>query len=341
MKKRKKRSTSSTSSNEERVSQEQKRTRGSRRVVSNSQSDVDAADSEVFEVFVEDQEVNKGNSQDIDSCQTHLPESMANEDEKKCAEDNDARMIDLMLKNMGRFMSTEGAQEAIKTATSESLKQIEGRLDTLEEKCQTLEGTSNSHTTRQDELAKAQGRLEEEIDNLKQAQRNKMLRISGVLEEKEENIIDKVVDISRQKMKMNIQRSAIDSAWRLGAPGQVPRQVMVRFKEEATKREFYRKRISLKNCTPMIFINEDLTPRRAEIAMTARKLMKEKKLNNTWTVDGNIFIKKGPESKPKKVLRLGDLLIKKDAEAPAEPEIAETQMDAVEGSSENNGQWQF
>ena len=42
-----------------------------------------------------------------------------------------------------------------------------------------------------------------------------------------------------------------------------------------------------------LYINEDLTKTRAEVAARARQLKRDGKLDDTWTRDGIIFVKKG------------------------------------------------
>ena len=58
-----------------------------------------------------------------------------------------------------------------------------------------------------------------------------------------------------------------------------------------------------------MFINEHLIQRRAVVFREARALVKAKKLEGTWTVNGIVYIKLSglPDSKPIRVEQLSDL----------------------------------
>jgi hypothetical protein len=147
-----------------------------------------------------------------------------------------------------------------------------------------------------------------EIDNLQQAQRNKTVRIMGIPEEKTENAVNKFMDIATNKMKINLQRSCIETAFSIGKASQkVNRQMLVKFTDETSKKNFYQGRIKLKDCKPAIYINEDLTLRRVQIATAARKAVKDNKIDSSWTMDGNIYVKYAPTQKPKKITSISDL----------------------------------
>ena len=47
----------------------------------------------------------------------------------------------------------------------------------------------------------------------------------------------------------------------------------------------------LGGCVPVIFINEDLTARRASLARQTRSLKKDRKVTDCWTTGGNVMIK--------------------------------------------------
>lgn len=158
-------------------------------------------------------------------------------------------------------------------------------------------------------MSKTQESLIEELDNLKQAQRNKTIRISGLPETDPENVITKVLDLAKTTKKLTMPQTAINSAWRVGGKknSKSARQVIVKFNDENSKRAFYPKRTTLRTLNSAIFINEDLTARRAEIFAAAWKMVKDKLATNTWTIDGNIFVKMGPLDKPLRMNRINDL----------------------------------
>ena len=85
-------------------------------------------------------------------------------------------------------------------------------------------------------------------------------------------------------------------------------QIIAKFSNEEDKKAMYKARIGLKNKKPVIFINEDLIPSRAELAAEARKLVKDKKISGTWSLDGQVFVKLIGKDKPVKIQGLRDLV---------------------------------
>jgi len=93
-----------------------------------------------------------------------------------------------------------------------------------------------------------------------------------------------------------------------------PKPIIVRFSYYFSKDEMYRSRWKLRNANvssvfgaEKIYINENLTARRAGLfkkVRDQRPLHQEWKI---WTVDGNIFIKPNPSSRTSKRNSLVDL----------------------------------
>ncbi len=84
---------------------------------------------------------------------------------------------------------------------------------------------------------------------------------------------------------------------------------MVRFTNRQSRDAVFAARKSLKNHQSRIFINEHLTNDAARIFMTARTLVKDKKLHSTWTQNGFVFVKltDHPTARPQRVELLTDL----------------------------------
>ena len=57
-----------------------------------------------------------------------------------------------------------------------------------------------------------------------------------------------------------------------------------------------------------IWLTDDLTPYRSRIAYLARNAVKNEHAHQTWTTDGKIFIKKGQNSAPKRIMTEDELL---------------------------------
>ena len=72
-----------------------------------------------------------------------------------------------------------------------------------------------------------------------------------------------------------------------------PRPVLVKFQIERRRDEVFRQRSKLKASTNKgrVFVNEDLTGRRAWFAYDARNLRKLGTVLDTWTYNGKILIR--------------------------------------------------
>ena len=56
-----------------------------------------------------------------------------------------------------------------------------------------------------------------------------------------------------------------------------------------------------------IFINENLTSRRALLYSKVRKKVKDNPVWNTWTIDGKIFLRKSPTGRPIRIKAEDDI----------------------------------
>ena len=81
-------------------------------------------------------------------------------------------------------------------------------------------------------------------------------------------------------------------------PKQIP-PIVIRLISRKTKERLMKNSFKLKNSEkekeerkPMVFINEHLTTKNANIARMARELKKTNKIAGTWTRNGSVFIKK-------------------------------------------------
>ena len=72
--------------------------------------------------------------------------------------------------------------------------------------------------------------------------------------------------------------------------------MIVRFVSDKARDAVYRARSGLKvynsqNREAPVFVNDDLTNRRAKLAFDCRKLKKEKKIADNWTYNGKVVVK--------------------------------------------------
>lgn len=69
-----------------------------------------------------------------------------------------------------------------------------------------------------------------------------------------------------------------------------PREIIVKLKSHGARLSFLRGRKTLRENREKIFINEDLTKTRKNLAYECRKLKRDRKILNTWVYDGNVFV---------------------------------------------------
>ena len=246
--------------------------------------------------------------QEVSSSETSLAYVNNEATMEKAKHEEEERLVEIMCRNFGKFLSTRDAQEAMKTANEAAFQAIHERAGVLEKRCDKLEEDVKKVSEG------AGGRLtqiERDMDNLKQEQRNKTVRVVGIaVAVKNNEMVDTIVNLATEKMKIKMDKSLIRAAFWVTSRDKNDRQskqVIVKFTCEEAKREFYLARTRLKDIRPAIFINEDLTPPRAKLAAAARKAVKEKKILNSWTLDGIVYAKFPNSEKPRKIDRTADL----------------------------------
>ena len=176
--------------------------------------------------------------------------------------------------------------------TNEAIAQLLRGLAT------TIKKSVNATIERRDaEIRDLQTRLanvEEWCDDLEQYSRRNTVRIRGVAEALNENTDIAVKELAARKLSVDISDSDVVRSHRVGRRAEdrsTPRDIIVRFTTHNTKTSVMRSALKLKGTH--VFINEDLTKTRATIAWEARTLKRERKISDTWTRDGVIFVKKG------------------------------------------------
>lgn len=166
--------------------------------------------------------------------------------------------------------------------------------------------------------------LKDQVDSLEQYSRRNCLRIGPVPEITSENT-DEIVKTVAKSIGVTLPDDAIDRSHRVGrvTPGAAQkRSILVKFTSFKYKEALLKARRRLNqvdaakllpdpewpplpatataagssnsSASPVhrIFINEDLTKIRAEVAAKARQLKRNGKVDDTWIRDGIIFVKK-------------------------------------------------
>ena len=140
--------------------------------------------------------------------------------------------------------------------------------------------------------------LQYKLDEYEQYSRQEALRFSGIKENDDENTDNIITTICNNVLKVDppLQPSDIARSHRSGDPKKIKnRQILVKFTTYNIRDKVIRARKKLKEFNKdeneNIYINEDLTKTRAQLAYKARMMKKEKLINEVWTWDGVVRVK--------------------------------------------------
>ena len=138
--------------------------------------------------------------------------------------------------------------------------------------------------------------VENDLDNMEQYARRNSIRISGITERDDENVYSDVIGLFKKELSVEMHPNLIDRAHRLGAKGKgKDRNIIVKFTSYQARQKVFEARKKLRThnekSSKAIYINEDLTQKRAKLLYQARELKKEGKIKDCWTHDGRIIVK--------------------------------------------------
>ena len=193
------------------------------------------------------------------------------------------------------------------TALLEENRQLRKSLEFTQTEVQELKSCNVFLTTRIEALEarekivdKTIHDLEEKYDDNKQYSRKFNLEIHGIPERKEEGIVQRILDLAKT-IDADIQEEDIDICHRLYKAEGKARPIIVKFTNHDSTYEIYSKRLWLRKVdnrekfgVERVFINENLTSRRALLYSKVRKRVKDNPVWKTWTMDGKIFLRKAP-----------------------------------------------
>ena len=138
-------------------------------------------------------------------------------------------------------------------------------------------------------------KLEEAADNTEQYSRRPNLRVHGLAEKADENTDQLIVKLVNDQMQFQppIQLNQIERSHPAPTVQRENGLLLSVFAANGLRDEVYRSRFRLKTIQPdkRVFINEDLTARRAGLARQTRALKKDHKVNDCWTAGGNVMLK--------------------------------------------------
>ena len=135
--------------------------------------------------------------------------------------------------------------------------------------------------------------LEDKIEGLEMYGRRNGVRIYGIPEKKGEDTDEIVISLANN-IGADIPKFALGRSHRVGPKNSdKQRPIIAKFIGHNFKVNMLKNKSKLKDLENYdnVFINEDLTSRRAKMAQCARELRKKDKIQSTWTRDGIIFVK--------------------------------------------------
>ena len=182
--------------------------------------------------------------------------------------------------------------------------ELSGRIDALNATLERLSHLVEEKDAKIVNLEREVRELADANDSLEQYTRRPNLRFEGIPEaDHGEDTDAKVLEIVNTKLEMTppLVIDDLERSHRLGRRVDKDgrprtRAIIVRFQSERLRDEVFRARTKLKTHNTQrkdehIFINDDLTPRRAKLSLEARALKRAKKITDCWTAYGKVMVK--------------------------------------------------
>lgn len=151
--------------------------------------------------------------------------------------------------------------------------------------------------------------LTSELEDLQQYTRRNSLRITGIPETTNESTDQIILDLAHKHLDVALDCKDIDRSHRVGRSNNQARNIrpiLVKFTTYRARESVITKRSHLKRNieTKTIYINEDLTAKKAGLAKRVRQLCKERpdSAAKTWTYDGRIYLLETNKHGAKKVV---------------------------------------
>lgn len=198
-----------------------------------------------------------------------------------------------MASKKGGAREQDDAVKVLEAKFDEQIKVFQKRLDAappsteLQQLVTDFDAFKNMMQTALEALKIQVSTLAQLTDELDNRSRRKFLLFRGIPEAKGENLPSTIQGVVSTKLKIKIEETELKSCFRLGSPlPDKPRPILVRFVNQDTRSDIWRAKKELKGST--ISVAEFLTSKRREIFKEARQVFGK---TNSWTQDGNIFIK--------------------------------------------------
>ena len=204
--------------------------------------------------------------------------------------DSEMKKLSIMLQDTFRGE----IENLVQSVVNGVLKGLNDKIDTMEKDITELHKQNSDLVTQNVALTERVVKLEKAVDQAEQYSRRNNLRISGYVEDNNENTDDIVMKMASD-IGCDLQLSEIDRSHRVGKPDAArtkQREILVKFTSYRARQKLYKKRTELKDKGYNgVFLNEDLTKLRSKVLFEARKVVKADRAKGAWSSDGNILIK--------------------------------------------------
>lgn len=146
--------------------------------------------------------------------------------------------------------------------------------------------------------------LEQKVEMLEQHTKKNSLRLNGVTEEQNEDVLGVVKSIFKNYLKVSCNTSDFDSIFRVGKSDNIdrPRTILVNFSNNIIRSAAYAAKKSLKGSGYSLF--EDLSKVRYELLVAAKKKYGN---NMAWSASGKIFVWCNQQNKKRPISSVNDL----------------------------------
>ena len=116
--------------------------------------------------------------------------------------------------------------------------------------------------------------------------------VHGVKDESSEDTKNIVTEICAEKLRLEVDKSMIDTSHRIGPKkkDQKPRPIIVKFCSYRDRSKVFYSKKMLKGSGVTVTITESLTKTRMDLLNEVQRIGGH---GNSWTIYGNIFVKKG------------------------------------------------
>ena len=142
-----------------------------------------------------------------------------------------------------------------------------------------------------------------QFDDIQQRDRDRNIIVTGLQDEHLTK--DKAIETLNNKLGTNITSDDIDYTVILKTGDTQPNRLRIVFSDNGKKAKVIKQKKKLKDS--QIWVTDDLTKLRSELAYEARKAVREEKISQTWVHDSNVFIKKTSNARPMKIRTRDDL----------------------------------